>query len=420
MRKGFKRLISVILLASMMLGICSCDLFEKIHTISTKPVSEAELARLMVEAVNQDMTIADVYEAIPEIQREDISFSYFNMYVDIIRNLTSNYGKVTSFTIAQDDSDMSVYSVQGYGTVDVISLECSNLGDADEPKLYLNRAIDGTAFLDDKWVMDSITLYNYIEHYFDMLDQQNTDALVALLSPYYSDEIHTEEVLYSMAEKLCSYYLLKVKGTSKSFNLVEVNPLEVVFDEPKVIDEDDEGIISREVSVSRGDNGVYFINDTIPTEADSNLVYIYRNDSRLLKAGSDYSSANIYSTLGNPQSIFIDSEVIDSRVTDYGVVEYKRKILLNYRGINLIFEAFITDQNAEYPEFEGRLTSISYFSENGGFEAGNSLSVGMSESDVLVTYPFLDELGYTVSGDDYSVTIIFTDGVISKIKVETN
>ena len=89
MTHTFRKLLSLFLVLSITLSVCSCSFLTRIRHQISNSISEQELIRLVVEAVDDGNSLSDSFAAIPEAQRVGVSFSHFKEYVDIMRKMSS-------------------------------------------------------------------------------------------------------------------------------------------------------------------------------------------------------------------------------------------------------------------------------------------------------------------------------------------
>ena len=99
MTHTFRKLLSLFLVLSITLSVCSCSFLTRIRHQISNSISEQELIRLVVEAVDDGNSLSDSFAAIPEAQRVGVSFSHFKDYVDIMRKMSSARGSIDSFRI---------------------------------------------------------------------------------------------------------------------------------------------------------------------------------------------------------------------------------------------------------------------------------------------------------------------------------
>ena len=430
----FLKIVSAFLAMIMCLSFSACGIFDilqaQIDSNSTKSnVSVQELNRLLVNAVNHPENIANCFSAIPENQRKNLSYSYFTEYVDIIREMTKNHGTISSFRILNSTDSQAVFDeitadtvdgntvVHDFGKVIVSKLCFAHDSDLASPVyVYFCQEDNGTCTFSSSWINQVVSIHNYIEHYFDMLDSQNIEGISTLLEPSLTDDIYTDQVVRARAECISNYYLLKVRNSSTSFKLLSVNPYEIIYNEPEVIDEDNATVISRIVSVVKQSDSSFSIIDMIPEEGDTNLINVYRHGARILRCGNDYDYDEISDIFGEPIGISVGTEILDTRLDDYGSVENQYRILVNYNGILLVFNAYYDRDD----KWEGTLITSRFFGSN-DFYIANDVYVGMSVSELLEHYPMLDEYNYEISyledDETYIVDFTISNGILSDIRI---
>ena len=141
-RKTFKgvltRALAVIMCISVVfgvLGLTGCNLIDNLtHGVTQKALSEAELARLVTNAVISDSNVADCYAKFPKNQLDGLSYSMFSEYCSILRKNSSEHGTPDSFRILNEEDKQAYFasidsgemdgfqSVYKYGDLDVVEL----------------------------------------------------------------------------------------------------------------------------------------------------------------------------------------------------------------------------------------------------------------------------------------------------------
>ena len=176
-RKGLKlRIVSAILAISTMLSLVSCDMFRFRAKINAEPLSEQDLVRILVNAINDKKASADSYAAIPEIQRDGLSYSYFIQFVDIMTGISqsnSDNRSVSSFRLMTDadvEDATDGFEDSYYGNIVGAELLYGEEQQSCGVYLLFSEEEDGMPYLSEEWISDVIDLYNYGEHYFDMID----------------------------------------------------------------------------------------------------------------------------------------------------------------------------------------------------------------------------------------------------------
>jgi hypothetical protein len=265
---------------------------------------------------------------------------------------------------------------------------------------------NGEVTLSRDWVTSIINIYNYSNHYFTLLDENNADAVKALLMPGFSGEEYTDEVVYAKAQMLCEFYRLRVMSNINEYEITRLVPGQMTVRIPETIAAEGDLFEDHIVSFAY-QNGVYNIYDKINAANDINLVYLVRGDERLIRAGNEYSYSQLNSVIGSVPSTF--SYDPDNNM-----------IIVIYSDLVLRFDDVVMTGE----DWEGSLTSIHLISSS-IYSLGYNLYPGMTRSQVLMAYPFADETGYTITvnsgANEYEVTILFSeDGTVESVKVMNN
>lgn len=410
MRRGLlKKTIALMMCTLMLFSSSACNIAEQIksnlHERITvqSDVSVQEMTRLLISAINDKRNMADVYSQIPVDQTDGLSYSYFYEYINILRTVSTqdNNGKVVSFRIISDEECLNLLGsnlINHYGQIKGAQLMYSS--DVEYP-LYVFFTVkdNGEVTLSSEWVTSIINIYNYSNHYFTLLDENNADAVKALLMPGFSGDEYTDEVVYAKAQMLCEFYRLRVMSNINEYEITRLVPGQMTVRIPETIAA--EGDLFEEHIVSfTYINGVYNIDDRIDVADDINLIYLVRGDERLIRIGSDYSYNQLGSIIGSAPSTFsYDPE------TCMAIVIYS-DLVLRFDGV------VMSDD-----DWTGVLTSMRLISSS-VYSLGYNLYPGMTRTQVLMAYPSADETDYTISINEYEVTMVFNDdGVLQYVKI---
>lgn len=413
-----KRLAACILVMVLMLSSClsiaGCNMFSD---NSTPSVSQQELVRILISAISNKNNVSDAYSMIPEKQLDGISYSVFNEYVAVLRTMSDRFGRIGSFRILNDkerDSYLkSLLSQAGrdnfpeeYGSLSVVELEYGDSLDPDRAGMHCRFCVstdeNGSSYLSKDYVTDTIASYNYLNHYFTMLEDNNTDGLFALLSPLYNDEIYINSVITAKAEYISEFYMIKVRSTRSEYIYEEISPVLVTVTIPKVIDEDGENITEHSVKLEVRDDGSYHIADQIPWYLDQTDVGVYDESGNAIRIyGVTLNEDRVRALLGDP-FYFRVYDLSDEEMAEFGMTH---RVIAVYGGIAVTMIANYVDEDT----WEGVVTSIRVYSDD--YSIDGEIFVGMNISELLLIYPMLDEADYSftysIGRDDYVVVFDF-------------
>ena len=391
-RRFFKILTALIASAIVAVSCLSCSLIDGLKDPALAGIkSTPEIVRLLTVAINDRTQISDSYSAIPERQRGDVSFSYFTQYLEILRTLIRQGGsdKPTSFRIlSPEETEAAIGSSDDYG--------CAMLLFESERTVpvYIVFETDenGNCVLSFSWISGIINIYNYAQHYFSMLDNRNIEGVYAVLRPGFTGEVYTDDVVYSKAAALSDYYMVKVRSLMSQYLITSMTPEAMDILIPRVLDDNNENMVTHNVRLeSSGD--AYIISDSINQEPDMQLSYITdSNGARLLRCGATYNYRSVVNAMGNPMNVSFNSEVIRVEEARDGSVWEIHKIIVNYRHLLLVFEGHGDGRRS----WEGTLMTV-VLTEGSEYYLSSGVTAGISQSDLLVIYPYLDKLNYTMT-----------------------
>ena len=422
--KSFKgsciRCLAVVMCVSLLLGmtvsVTGCNVINNIRSglnVTTNQLSETDLARLIVNAIMSEKSVADSYAKIPQSQLDGLSYSVFYEYCSILRKCSAEHGTPDSFRILSDSDkaqyfenidageDENYQSVNQYGDLDVVELCYSeDKKPLASPVRFVIAKNADKYVMAAKYIYDSFQAYSYINHYFDMIEDGNIDGLETLIKSTYDSDIYMNSVIYAKANYIAEYYRLKVKTSTDDFSLKMISPTRVVYEIPEVLSADSKSIFSKTVELHLQKDGTFFIDDEVPVII-SELRFIANGDNKL-RMGSTYTRDEIYQLVGVPI------------ITDYE----RGCVILTYSGMTIRLETF---DGAVNSWTSGRLSSVVIRNDE-VFSIGQDLYIGMNVSELLLIYPMFDESEYTSSfknGDgEFILSFQFDDyGNVTRIRL---
>ena len=412
MKRFMKKAIVLIMCTALLMSSSACNIAEQIRSsvheriIYQSDVSLQEMTRLLISSINDKRSTADAYSNIPESQLDGLSYSYFYEYTNILRSVSTQdgNGKVVSFRILGDEEcrDLLGTDVSAtYGAMKGAQLLYSS--DVEYPVyIFFRQNDDGSISLSRDWVTSIINIYNYSNHYFNLLDESNADGVKALLIPGLQSEVYTDEVLYAKAQQLCDFYRLRVMSSRNEYEITRLVPWELCVRIPETIAVDGEYFEEHDVTIYYA-SGSYSIEDQISIAPDINLTYLVRGDERILRVGPEYTHEQIAAVMGEPSTLTYDPN--------------SHMLLLIYPDVILRLD----NVNEVDGDWVGSITSIRLISDS-VYSIGYNLFVGMTRSQILLAYPNVDNLGFTLpvetSTGSYTVTFTFDENdTVVNIKV---
>ena len=389
------KILAVIMCICLVMGmsVCltGCNFFtglSKGFKAAQKELSKSELARIVVVAISDERNVSDAFSKIPESQLDGLSYSVFAEYCSVLRKNSQVHGTPDSFRFLTE-SEKNVFfneidanageqykTIDEYGDMDVVELVYSKDRDSKAPPVrFILADNDGEYSIGGKYVNDSMFAYAFMNHYFDMIDEGNVDGLEAVIRSSYNSDIYLNSVIQAKANSIVEYYKMKVKTSTKDYELKILSPTHVLYRIPEVFTDYNDSFTSKSVSlkVYKDTNG-FCILDHIPSTISE--ISLYKNGVSKLRMGSTYSQSEIYRLLGEPVLSTVSNDIV----------------ALAYKGVTLRFTADIKDGRWSV----GKLFSV-VVRNQGDFTLGEDIYVGMNVSELLLVYPMFDECNYQSS-----------------------
>ncbi len=379
-RKDLKfRIAAVLMTISMMLSLVSCDLSGFRSKIIADPLNSQELVRLIISAINDKKAIPDSFAAIPELQRDGLSYSYFIQFIDILTGISeanSAGDDITYFRMLDEEEVFAITEEMDdsyYGNIKGAEL----LYGEDQMRrgvyLMFSEDDDGMPYLSEEWISDVIDLYNYGEHYFEMIDNENEEGLYTLMRPGLDTQIFSEEAVRAKAHEVLDYYEISVRNdlSDNMRSMVTVLlPEHIRITIPETLNSVGTRIVKHDVDIVTSE-GSYEIQDNIPIRPDITLTQVSLLGEVLFTCGNTYTSTQMFDLIGE-----------SNRMTYYPSTE---SFSVYYDGLILVFD--VSEYTDDY-DWVGVLTTIKILGDS-VYTIGNELHPGMSRTEVLEMYPYL-------------------------------
>ncbi len=436
MTKLIRKVLSLVLILSVMMGFVGCAFFDRIHaTMDPKAdfISAQEIVRLLVTAIDDPNQLADSYASIPEEQRNDISYSNYFEYITILRSFSDGNGKIKSFRFLDDEENSkhldSIYNklasnieVDDYYTVfsqygDVRTVEFEYSSETDYPVYMYLDVVDGYAYLSHDLVSQLISTYNYMQQYFNLLEDEKADGISALLSAGNVPVKYADEVLLARANYIIDFYKFRVKNNADQFILVAANPFYVEYNIPEVFSSDGNDIYERNIYAFRNTDGVISITDVFEQETDVNVVTVDVSDTKYLRCGLEYDYSAIVRICGKkPNSMYLKDDVVSVVYDKEGNPIEKKLLLVSYNGMNLTFIVnYTSDEN-----WIGELSSIRLYGSHSDYSVCG-IHVGDPEISIIKTFPMITfgeyDIPLNLGNVTYNLSIEVSDSVIKDIYI---
>ena len=410
LRTRFMAGVAVLCLLTSLLSACSGSGFKK------KVIDVPEMARLLVDSMQDDGEIENYYRKIPEDQRIGVTFSEYCEYISILQKMMPRGGRITAFDIVEGvekqallsemlDTDSEEYMNMIESCVPV-RVETTGVRASGRPLyFYLQKRDDGEVYLNREWIMSCLNLYAFSVHYFEAYTNQNLTDVESLL-PY--TEVKepipsSEEILVAKAQEMIRFYSVNVtKSNLSDYEMISIDASNLVYLQNDVLDTHLHAN-TRKVHFKSNSKEEITVLDPITSELKTVDLYLYYNGRRTVKIGEHAAASQLENMFGKPISISC-GPVLNGGSAEKNKADGYRNILIRYHGF------VITVYGHYYGEDDWEGTYVRFrIWDTEKASIGNEISVDKTSWDVLKRYPFADETDYvldiTMDGDAYVLNV---------------
>ena len=359
-----------------------------------------------------------MYENIPAVQRKNISAADFEAYVRVLSRMLTERGQITSYRILGEDErktilDELAVSYASYQDVLDETLPVELLFGNEETihqsvYIYIQQNKNGMAYLSDKWINNCMEIFDLASLYFSALEGERQNVVSTLIESGTSEDNVTlsSQVLDRKAEKLMTYYQVNVKTQFANYRLESFDITKAVFLQNEVLDDKSLSYHSQSVLFQRNSSLAIGIRDNVRDELDTRHFYLYLNGERTIRIGDRADSNQFNNLFGDPLYIGQSFSKVDyQQVEDQGRSE--KLFVISYNGMSVTMIGNIYDDGS----WDGRIIRIRLRSDRQEYSIGTDIRTLDTRDDILMLYPFADELGYVLETEiddiQYELRFVF-------------
>lgn len=389
------------------------------ETESDKFLSSSALAQQLALAIDSNLDIQSVYQAIPQRQREAVTADQFQRYILLLRKGVS--GKISSL-VAMNDSQIETFRQQILdrlpGQQDLVGRTIGywlNIRDSgiigDRIAIYCQVDGSGVAYLDGSWISQILQLDDFASLYFDAIDRQDVDSLSELLRYSIPEDLARQAI----ANRLSWFYRNQVETATSEFRVLTVRIDGLSFAEKLLTGIGSSGLLTRTIEIIPQADGTYLADDWLPSELNAKDSEIVFADSTLIRIGGDPNLKTV--TLYSAQFEAIVGKPEQHDDSNCSVLENgKSQIHLQYEGIELLIEG---DCYNNHSRWRGQVLAANLTSDR--FALGSGLKVGLSAAELYARYPFISvgdksAIGIMESGE-VTLTASVEDGMVTALNL---
>ncbi|MBR5974108.1 MAG: hypothetical protein IK020_02885 [Clostridiales bacterium] len=387
-----------------LLASCSSGTFLK------KKIDVPEMARLLVDSIQDIKAAENFYNKIPEEQRDGLTYSEYYEYIGVISEMMPGGSSVTSFDIVEGQeretllSSMLSSNSEEYDSMirSCIPIRVDTTGQRESGTpmyFYLQTKESGEVYLDREWIRSCIDLYAFSVHYFEAYTNKNLTDVISLLPFTETPEPlpDSRDVLKAKAKEMIRFYTYNVKSQTE-FEMISIDASNLLYLQPEVLDTQFK-TSTRNVQFRSDDNSVISVVDPIQNELKSVDLYLYYNGLRTVRIGEHAAPSQLSNLFGTPITISC-GPIMETKANG----DEMRNILIRYDGF--VITVYGTYTNEE--EWDGRYMRFRIWDSTRA-RIGTEMDVNESSWDILMRYPFADETGFVLSvesdGEDYVLTV---------------
>lgn len=425
-------LIASVLCMAMLISSCSLSeliqpssiesRLQEIQNASIKPKDRFALVQDLITCVSDNRKTEAVFQSIPAVQKQDISSASFDAYIRALSRLMTDRGQITSYRFLNDTEKKDLIdtirtSTSSYDALlqETIPIELlfGNEKSIHQPVyIYIQESADGTIYLSDDWITESLKIYDLASLYFYALEEQNRDVVTTLIQSTTSDISGSlsSRVLDYKADKLLSYYHINVKTPFREYRLDSLDISQAVFLQSEVLDDNSLSYQSQKVIFQKSDLGIE-IHDNVKTKLDTRHFYLYVDGKRTIRIG-DRADANQFRELfGEPIYVGRSLPEDDSVVSELD----KELFVVSYQGMSVTVKGNLYDDGS----WDGKILRIRLRGQQQLYSIGTDIRTQITRDDILMLYPFADETKYVLETeiDDitYELRFLFSDDADSRV-----
>ncbi|MBO4687843.1 MAG: hypothetical protein J5636_04965 [Clostridiales bacterium] len=387
-----------------LLASCSSGTFLK------KKIDVPEMARLLVDSIQDIKAAENFYDKIPEEQRDGLTFSEYYEYIGVLSEMLPSGSSVTSFDIVEGQeresllssmlsSDSEEYDSMIRSCIPIRVDTTGQRASGTPMYFYLQTKDSGEVYLDRGWIRSCIDLYAFSVHYFEAYANKNLTDVISLLPFTETPEPipQSRDVLKAKAREMIRFYSYNIKSQTE-FEMISIDASNLLYLQPEVLNTQDK-TATRSVQFRSDDNNAITVLDPIMNDLKSVDLYLYYNGLRTVRIGEHAAPSQLENLFGTPITISC-GPILETTANG----DEMRNILIRYHGF--VITVYGTYTNEE--EWDGRYMRFRIWDSTRA-RIGTEMDVDDSSWDILLRYPFADETGFVLSvesdGEDYVLTV---------------
>lgn len=389
----------------------------KINTNADGEITDISLLSAMIDSINHIVSVPEVYAAIPEVSKTDLSLNDFSLYIEAMSHPEKK--EIIEYRRVPDDLKRQI-TVGISTTLSGLALEAESTeyyelifskgdqavsGETDQAEKTVSTIIgiqhdaEGRPYLSAHWIEEVNQIYEFSRFYFRALSDRDKEMLAWLLLQAYPEQVEDKisQIENNKAQLLIDYYRLSIETEPLNSVVHLLMPNSIEYRQELTTITDDQKNIRT--CTFKQNNNLISVSDPYPEKIKNQHLNLYYEDDFLLSWSSNgvrelYYSDKFNSLLGEPKIERIEME--DPLQT--GAVFWQ----IQYDQLTLIIKGLGDPKSnvwsgiVEQLELNEKSDKLSLGSAKGKTD---SLYYGMDLNDFCMNYPFSPESNFVISGN---------------------
>lgn len=389
----------------------------KIDTNAEGRITDISLLSAMIDAINNLAGIQEIYTAIPESSKTDLSLNDFSLYIeamshpekkgiiefrrvpnDLKRQITVDISTSLSGLALEAESTEYYELIFSKGDQEVDGVTDQEAGIVSTI-IGIQHDTEGIPYLSANWIKEVNQIYEFSRFYFRALHDRDKNMLAWLLLQAYPDEVEDKvsEIENNKAQLLIDYYRLSVETEPLNSVVYLLMPNSIEYrQELTTITKNQQNI---RTCTFKQNNNLISVSDPYPDKIKNQHLNLYYKDDFLFSWSSNgvrevYYSEKFNDLLGKP--IIEKIEMEDPLQTDAVFWQIK------YDQLTLIIKG---SGDPEKNKWSGIVEQLELNEKSDKFSLGSvkgeadSLYYNMELNDFYMNYPFSPESSFVITGN---------------------
>ncbi|NLJ70644.1 MAG: hypothetical protein GX328_04185 [Clostridiaceae bacterium] len=389
----------------------------KINTEANGEITDISLLSAMIDSINNLATVQEVFTAIPEPNKRDLSLNDFSQYIeamshpekkeiiefrcvptDLKRQITVGISTTMSSLALEAESTEYYELIFSKGDQEV-NAETDQEAEIVSTIIGIQHDEEGKPYLSADWIEEVNQIYEFSRFYFKALNDRDKDMLAWLLMQAYPEQVEDiiSEIVNNKAQLLIDYYRLNIETEPLNSVAKLLMPNSIEYLQELTTSTNNQK--SFRICTFKQNKNLISVSEPYPDKIKNQHLNLYYEDSFLLSWSSNgvreiYFSDRFNTILGEPK---IEKLAMDDPIQS-GAVFWQ----IQYGQLNLIIKGFADPENKTWSgiieqfELNEKSDKLSLGSTKG---AADSLYYNMNLNDFCMNYPFSPESNFVIQGN---------------------